>query len=189
MKHVMFEGQRSRSGRNTDRSRYVLPLVVLLAGLSGPAGAATVPVDGLPDGARVMTPAELYLLYRDKNWQWADGAGRMESQNRRFTARVDGEKGKAWAEGRWRITWSGQMCFDAKWHLAHGVFPNKTCFSHRIADGTIYQKREPDGVWYVFRHASGNKDDEARKLLSIETITPKTEALNLALPVAQSPVQ
>ncbi|KAB2684213.1 DUF995 domain-containing protein [Brucella tritici] len=189
MKHSMFEGQRSRYGWRTDRSRDVLTLFVLLAGLGTPAGAATATADGLPEGARVMTPAELYVLYRDKNWQWADGAGRMESQNRRFTARVDGDKGKAWAEGRWRITWSGQMCFDAKWHLDQGVFPNKTCFSHRIADGTIYQKREPDGVWYIFRHAGGNKDDEARKLVSIETITPKTEALNLALPVAQSPTQ
>jgi hypothetical protein len=166
MKHSMFEGQRSRYGWRMDRSRGVLTLFVLLAGLGTPAGAATATADGLPDGARVMTPAELYVLYRDKNWQWADGAGRMESQNRRFTARIDGDKGKAWAEGRWRITWSGQMCFDAKWHLDQGVFPNKT-----------------------FRHAGGNKDDEARKLVSIETITPKTEALNLALPVAQSPTQ
>ncbi|MBR7652573.1 DUF995 domain-containing protein [Brucella oryzae] len=189
MKHSTFEGQWSRYGWRTDRSRGVLTLFVLLAGLGTPAGAATATADSLPDGARVMTPAELYILYRDKNWQWADGAGRMESRNRRFTARVDGEKGKAWADGRWRITWSGQMCFDAKWHLAEGVFPNKTCFSHRIANGTIYQKREPDGVWYVFRHAEGNKDDEARKLISIKTITPKTEALNLALPVAQSPTQ
>nr|WP_273793268.1 DUF995 domain-containing protein [Brucella anthropi] len=189
MKHSMFEGQRSRYGRSTETSRGALTLVVVLAGIGASAGAASAANDGLPDGARVMTPAEIYVLYRDKNWQWADGAGRMESQNRRFTARVDGDKGKAWAEGRWRITWSGQMCFDAKWHLAQGVFPNKTCFSHRVVDGTIYQKREPDGDWYVFRHAGGNKDDEARKLVSIKTIKPKTEALNLALPVAQSPTQ
>ncbi|MEJ5022676.1 DUF995 domain-containing protein [Ochrobactrum vermis] len=185
MKHLMCDGQQSRP----DRGKRALAFFVVLAGLSAPASAASVTKDGLPDGARVMTPAELYLLYRDKNWQWADGTGRMESQNRRFTARVEGEKGKAWAEGRWRITWSGQMCFDAKWHLDQGIFPNKTCFSHRIADGTIYQKREPDGVWYVFRHAGGNKNDEARKLVSIEALTPKTEALNLALPVPQSPTQ
>ncbi|TNV12239.1 DUF995 domain-containing protein [Brucella pecoris] len=181
----MCDGQRSRP----DRGKRLLTLFVVLAGLSAPASAASVTKDSLPDGARVMTPAELYVLYRDKNWQWADGAGRMESLNRRFTARVAGEKGKAWAEGRWRVTWSGQMCFDAKWHMDQGIFPNKTCFSHRIADGTIYQKREPDGVWYVFRHASGNKNDEARKLVSIEALTPKTEALNLALPVSQSPTQ
>jgi hypothetical protein len=185
MKHSMFKGQWSLS----EQSRHVLPLFVMLAGLSAPAGTASAANNGLPDGARMMTPAELYMLYHDKNWQWADGSGQMESQNRRFTARVDGKQGKAWAEGRWRITRSSRMCFDAKWHLAQGVFPNKTCFSHRIANGTIYQKREPDGVWYVFRHAGGNKDDEARKLVSIEKITPKTEALNLALPVPQSPVQ
>jgi len=185
MKHSMFEGRQTLSLRG----RGVLPFFAVLAGLSAPASAAPSAKDVLPDGARAMTPAELYMLYHDKSWQWADGSGRMESQNRRFTARVDGEKGKVWAEGRWRITWSGQMCFDAKWHMDEGVFPNKTCFSHRIADGTIYQKREPDGVWYVFRHAGGNKDDEARKLVSNETITSDTEALNLALPVAQSPTQ
>ena len=189
MKHSKLEAMFERRRTPLLLSRRVLPLLAVLAGLSAPAGAAPSARDGLPDGARPMTPAELYMLYHDKSWQWADGAGRMESRNRRFTARVDGEKGKAWAEGRWRITWSGQMCFDAKWHLAQGIFPNKTCFSHPIADGTIYQKREPNGVWYVFRHAGGNKDDEARKLISIETITPATEALNLALPAAQSPTQ
>ena len=185
MKHSMFEDRRALLLRR----RRVLPFVFVLAGLSAPASTAPSEENALPDGARLMTPAEIYMLYHDKSWQWADGWGRMESQNRRFTARVDGTKGKAWAEGRWRITWSGQMCFDAKWHLDEGIFPNKTCFSHRIADGTIYQKREPGGVWYVFRHAGGNKDDEARKLISIETITPDREALNLTLPIAQSPTQ
>ncbi len=171
------------------RSNRVLPLIFLVGLLGGTVGAASVEPDGFPDGSRVMSPAEIYLLYRDKNWQWSDGVGRMDSLNRRFTAHVDGEKGQALAEGRWRITRSGQMCFDARWHIEHEVFPSKTCFTHRILDGTIYQKREPDGVWYVFRHADGAPTDEARKLVSITTPIPQTGGLNLAQPGAQSPTQ
>src|SRR5690606_11405707 len=111
MKHLKleakFEAMFERRRTPLLLSRRVLPLLAVLAGLSAPAGAAPSARDSLPDGTRRMTPAELYMLYHDKSWQWADGAGRMESRNRRFTARVDGEKGKAWAEGRWRITWSG----------------------------------------------------------------------------------
>ncbi|MBB5701203.1 hypothetical protein FHS76_001052 [Ochrobactrum daejeonense] len=185
MKHSIRDGGRAMSARY----RQAAALLALGATLAGPAVAASMPEGELPGGTRVMTPAEIYTLYRDKDWRWSDGAGRMESRDRRFTARVDGENGRAWAEGRWRITWSGRMCLDASWHLDQGVFPNKTCFSHRIGDGTIYQKREPDGVWYVFRHAGGRKSDEARKLVSIEKPTAKTDDPTLASPVTQSPTQ
>lgn len=47
---------------------------------------------------------------------------------------------------------------------------SKTCFSHRIDNGTIYQKREPGGEWYAFRNAEVHQDDEASKLVSTDLV-------------------
>jgi len=179
---------------SSHRSKSALASLALMAGLmglaAGTADAATMPGDTTPAGTRVMTPFEIYVLYRDKNWQWPDGTGQMETTDRRFTARVDGEKGKAWAEGRWMITKTGLMCLKADWHTEQGKFPVKTCFSHRIGDGTVYQKREPDGVWYVFRHADGRADDEARKLVSISLSTEQKHGeLKADAETPQSPKQ
>ncbi|GAA5540739.1 MULTISPECIES: DUF995 domain-containing protein [Brucella/Ochrobactrum group] len=190
MKLSMFDTGRYFSRR----SRLSLTTLALMAGLTGLAAgaaeAATMPGDNIPAGTRVMTPFEIYVLYRDKNWQWADGSGQMVSADRRFTARVDGEKGKAWAEGRWMITKTGRMCFKADWHTEKGKFPAKTCFSHRIGDGAVYQKREPNGVWYVFRHADGRVEDEARKLISISLASEKKNGeLTAAEAAQQSPKQ
>ncbi|URQ75901.1 MAG: DUF995 domain-containing protein [Candidatus Ochrobactrum gambitense] len=190
MKLSMFDTGRSFSRRGT----MALASLALMAGLTGlaagTADAATMPGDNTPAGTRVMTPFEIYTLYRDKNWQWADGSGQMQITDRRFTARVDGEKGKAWAEGRWMITKTGLMCLKADWHTDQGKFPVKTCFSHRIGDGVVYQKREPDGVWYVFRHADGRADDEARKLVSISLSTEqKNGELKAEATTPQSPKQ
>ena len=90
---------------------------------------------------------------------------------------VDGDKGKSWAEGRWLVTDAGRMCLKANWHSDQGVFPGRTCFSHRIGDGTIYQKREPDGQWYVFRHANSREDDEAKKLVSADLVSSRIDSL------------
>lgn len=169
--------------------RSFLSFVATLALMMGEAGAEPTTQSALPAGARLMTPVELYLLYRDKTWQWADGVGRMESQNRRFTARVDGKDGKVAAEGHWRITLSGKMCFDAIWRLEAGEFPKKTCFSHRVLDGTIYQKREPDGAWYVFKNHERTKTDEAAKLMPTETLVMQSNGLHLTQPLSHSPTQ
>lgn len=150
----------------------MLALAVTLAGPAATASIASAADSEPPPGARPMTAIELYTLYRDKSWRWDNGAGRMESANRRFTARVkdDKGKGKVRAEGRWMITDTGRLCLKANWHTATGTYPAKNCFAHRIDGATIYQKREPDGQWYVFRHANGRKDDEARKLVSIASV-------------------
>lgn len=158
-------------------------LIVLAAAvLAGPAMAAATPVaeTELPAGTTPLSAAELYTLYHDKSWQWADGAGRMDSVDRRFTGWVDGDKGKSWAEGRWLITDSGRMCLKANWHSDQGVVPAQTCFAHRAGDGTIYQKKEPDGGWYVFRHVEGRDDDEARKLVSADLVSGRLDELKPA---------
>ncbi|WP_287246281.1 DUF995 domain-containing protein [Mesorhizobium sp.] len=157
--------------------------------IAAPAFASSSQVSVLPEGARRMTAGEIYDLYRDKSWQWDSGAGRMVGANRHFSAWTDGETGQSWAEGRWIITETGWMCLNATWHSEQGVFPAKTCFSHRIDNGTIYQKREPGGEWYAFRNAEVHQDDEASKLVSTDLVSRQLDAIKAALGAAQQSEQ
>lgn len=142
--------------------------------------------DVIPPGTtRTMTAVEIYLLYRGKSWQWENGAGRMTEAGRRFSAWSDGEGGISWAEGRWAVTETGLMCMIATWHSDQGAFPAKTCFSHRVGKGTIYQKREPDGEWYVFRHSVPREDDEASNLVSEDLVSQQREAMKATLVATQ----
>lgn len=121
--------------------------------------------------ARAMTAYELYVLYRDKSWQWTDGAGRMDTDGRRFTAISGSGRAASWAEGQWVITDRGRMCLDADWHSSTGVFPDRTCFDHRLDGQTIYQRRLPGGDWYVFKHTPAESDDEFTKLVRKDLIS------------------
>jgi hypothetical protein len=122
--------------------------------------------DAVPsEAAKPMTGVELYMLYRDKSWAWADGAGRFDDAGRRFTASTGTGDKIAWAQGRWIVTDDGRLCLDAEWHTASGAYPNTSCFSHKRAGETIYQKKEPSGSWYIFRHAVPADTDEFKKLV------------------------
>ncbi|HWK65952.1 MAG TPA: DUF995 domain-containing protein [Rhizobiaceae bacterium] len=157
--------------------------------LAAPAIAASSQDPVLPDAARLMTAGEIYELYRGKSWRWEDGAGHMKETPRQFSAWTDGENGRSWAEGRWVVTETGRMCLDATWHSEKGAFPARTCFSHRLHKGTIYQRREPDGAWYVFRHARHREDDEASKLVSEDLVTQQRDSLKVAVEKAQPPAK
>ena len=54
----------------------------------------------------------------------------------------------------------------AKWTGKSGSAPATTCFSHRTKGGAIYQKREPSGDWYLFKHARTRSSDEYAKFRS-----------------------
>ncbi|YCI04783.1 DUF995 domain-containing protein [Ensifer sp. D2-11] len=111
-----------------------------------------------------LTHAELYQLYGQKSWIWKEGAGYFSVQARRFTA-WSKENGKpSYGVGRWFITGPGKLCFRAEWHARGGSAPATTCFSHAKRGGVIYQRREPDGAWYVFKNARVRPDDEFTKL-------------------------
>ncbi|MBN8954891.1 MULTISPECIES: DUF995 domain-containing protein [unclassified Rhizobium] len=152
-------------------------------GSNATAAATTIKV---PDGARPMTANELYMLYHDKSWRWPDGAGRMQNADRRFSAWVDGTGGQSWAEGRWAVTDTGLLCLNATWHAANGQFPAKTCFIHRILDGTIYQKRETGGAWFVFRHPITQKADEATNLITDDLVSQRLEVLKTSLAIRKT---
>jgi hypothetical protein len=162
--------------------RAMTALVWALTWVSTPATASRA---SEPPGTRPMTAFEVYSLYKNKSWQWGNGAGHMTDAGRLFSAWVDSENGESWAEGRWVIAETGLLCLNATWHSRQGAFPAKTCFSHRVAEGTIYQKREPDGEWYVFRHTETREDDEARKLISADLVSQKRDSIKTALGAAQ----
>ena len=131
--------------------------------------------------ARAMTPFEIYVLYRDRSWQWPDGAGRMETDGRRFTAIAGSGEEASWAEGRWVVTNRGRMCLDADWHASGGPFPDRTCFDHRLDGGTIYQRRAPVGDWYVFKHSPAEAGDEFTRLVREDLVSAGLEEVRSAL--------
>jgi hypothetical protein len=133
-----------------------------------------------PAQARAMTGLELYLVYRDKSWRWPDGAGRMETDGRHFTAIAGSGSGASWAEGRWIVTDRGRLCLDAQWHTPVGNFPDRTCFEHRLDGNTIYQRRAPAGTWNIFKHSPAEADDEFTKLVREDLVSAGLEEVRSA---------
>jgi hypothetical protein len=122
-----------------------------------------------------MTAAELNTLYGDRTWQWPTGAGRMETKDRRFTAIVGSGAQSSWAIGRWTVTNAGRFCFAADWYSRSGVRPQRTCFIHMIDNGTIYQRKSPNGAWYIFKHAPPQAGDEFKKLVREDLVTAELQ--------------
>jgi beta-mannanase len=127
----------------------------------------------VPKKARAMTGVELYEIFHGKTWKWTNGAGRMEGKGRRFRAWTQSGAEASWAEGRWIVRDDGQLCLKADWHTQSATSRNTTCFSHRTLGGTIYQRREPAGEWYVFKHSKTAKTDEFNKLVSEDLVKAK----------------
>ncbi|MGB3387608.1 MAG: DUF995 domain-containing protein [Pseudaminobacter sp.] len=180
---------RSERARIVSAPRILPAVAWALSCVAAPAIAASVPDPVLPENARNLTAGEIYELYRDRSWQWEHGAGRMKASGRQFSAWVDGEAGKSWADGRWIITDTGRLCLDATWHTGQGAFPAKTCFSHRAGEGRIYQKREPDGAWYVFLNSVHRQDNKAGDLVSEDLVSRQRDDIKAALGALQSPQQ
>lgn len=170
------------------RSCILIPIVLIAAGCAAPPPVKQSDNSASYPTARIMTTSEIHELYRDRSWQWENGVGYMGAAQQ-FSAWSGNEAEKTWAEGRWIITNSGRMCLDATWHTADDTYPDKTCFSHRIYNGTVYQKREPDGEWYIFRHSPPRADDEAGKLIPGDQVSEELVNLKTALAADQSPAQ
>lgn len=177
MKSDYKEGSICKYSAGFHRLGVVLTTLAVMAVPMIPAGAAE-PVK-LPAQARAMTAAELYVLYRDKTWQWPDGAGRMQDKNRTFIGWSGSGDNTRWAEGRWVLSDTGLMCLKADWYGVQAKQANKTCFRHRIYEDTIYQKKEPSGSWYVFKHARAADSDEFKKLVAEDTVSAQLAKLQL----------
>ncbi|RUW94966.1 MAG: DUF995 domain-containing protein [Mesorhizobium sp.] len=136
---------------------------VALAGATHAAAAK----DGAPakaDSATVPTPYELQLLYADRTWVWKNGAAYFARGNRRLEAWTSGQDSASVAEGRWLVTKDGKMCMDVAWRSkSYKGKQQRTCYSHQIKDGTIEQRKDPDGEWYSFKRTPEDPSDEHRK--------------------------
>jgi len=154
--------------------------ILSVLAFAGIARAADGEVSAPPRDARTMSAVELYMLYQDRSWQWSDGAGRMQSDGRRFTAWSGSGDKFAWAQGRWTVNDDGLMCMVAQWHSASGSGPDRTCFSHKRLGDTIYQRKGPSGSWYVFKHASHVAGDEFNKLVREDLVSGQLEKLGPA---------
>ena len=134
------------------------------------AMAATFPQTSLAkekfrDKTRLMTTNELWQMYHNRTWFWSDGAGYFANTGRKFSAYVKSDWDAGIAEGRWFVTAKGNACFRAKWVGVGWQESSQTCFRHRTNGGVIFQRRLPDGKWYVFKHSPVRKGDEFTKLL------------------------
>lgn len=146
---------------------------LMILGLAAKAGA----IERLPKNTMPLTADEVRQLYTDKTWQWSAGAGRFIAKDRRFIAYSE-EGGKPTiAEGRWLVTDRGQLCMDAVWSTQKDKAKARTCFRLVRDRGTIYQRREPKGDWFVLRSFKPRPEDEARKLVAQDTVSPNIERL------------
>lgn len=155
-------------------------MLVVAAGVAAatlPPLAAAQPGGVLPRHTVPMTALELKQLYGDMTWQWHDGGGRFINKDRRFIAWSEKDGVPTVAEGHWRISNEGRLCLVAVWATKQDQAPNKTCFEHVRDRGTIYQRREPEGSWYVFKTYKLQPTDEYLKLVKEDTITPNVAKL------------
>ncbi|HEV7309040.1 DUF995 domain-containing protein [Ensifer sp.] len=151
----------------------VLPLLLPLAAAAFYLGAqpvkAKIEIKPTP-----LSAYEVYSLYRNKTWNWPTGGARFTAHDRKLVAYVNKGKGdRSYAEGNWYVSDLGMMCMQARWTSSQGSGPARTCFGHSRIGDTIYQRRVPDGKWYVFKHPKMKKYDEYKKFVSNDAITAK----------------
>ncbi|OJU71755.1 MAG: hypothetical protein BGO05_25315 [Rhizobiales bacterium 63-7] len=146
---------------------------LMILGLAAKAEA----IERLPKNTVPLTADEVRRLYADKTWQWSAGAGRFIAKDRRFIAYSE-EGGKPTiAEGRWEVTDHGRLCMNAVWSTPQDKARNRTCFRLVRDRGTVYQRREPKGNWFVLRSFKPRPEDEAHKLVAQDTVSPNIERL------------
>lgn len=129
------------------------------------AGFAVAAPEAPNPNAKPLSAAELLQLFGDKTWKWETGGGFFDVDRRVFRARTVDATGESTARGKWRITDTGKLCFRATWTTAESKTSDDTCFQHVLIDGDIYQRKLPDGEWYVFKHAKADAADEFNKLV------------------------
>ncbi|WP_171892224.1 DUF995 domain-containing protein [Mesorhizobium erdmanii] len=137
------------------------------AGASSVSSVAAGPSDesaSAAERARVLTTNELHSLYGNRSWMWKDGAAYFKVSKREFTSSVNSGLKASYADGVWFLTDQGRLCFRATWTAVGGSSISLKCFEHRTDGKNIYQRKVPDGTWYVFSHRPIARDDEITKL-------------------------
>jgi len=125
----------------------------------GTSEIARAAMAGEPLGVR-----EMHRIYGNRTWIWDDGAGFLDARTRTFVAWTGSGANASYADGNWFMTETGNLCFRANWAAIDGDGMAATCFEHRTDGSRIFQRRQPDGEWYVFANSPIQPDDEIRKL-------------------------
>ncbi|MEO5759601.1 MAG: DUF995 domain-containing protein [Mesorhizobium sp.] len=100
--------------------------------------------------AAPLSAFEILLLYADRTWLWKDGAAYFAKDGRQLRAWTGGE-GASIGEGNWVVRDDGKLCMDAYWTARTGSAKARTCYSLHKSLDTTYQRKDPDGLWYVFK--------------------------------------
>ena len=149
-----------------------LPIAAILATLAlagcqdrGPGavkGNSTIAREAL--AAEPLSIRDLQRIYGNRTWTWDEGAGFLNARDRTFTAWTGSGPNASYADGNWFMTPTGNLCFRANWASVTGEGVAATCFEHRTDGARIFQRRQPDGEWYVFADSPIQPDNEINKL-------------------------
>lgn len=112
-----------------------------------------------PTRERALTKQEVTDLYTGKSWHWSDGVGYFAPKGQ-FSAFAGSGKDRTTVKGDWEALGGGRLCFAGVWKGRSGRNFARTCFLHKIKDGLIYQRRMPNGEWYVFKHNPEQEGDQ-----------------------------
>lgn len=120
-------------------------------------------------------------LFSGKTWLWQGGGGYLDPDGR-FIAVVgtDAASG-AYAEGKWEVNEKGQLCHSEEWRSRSGSSNASTCYTHHAWGNGIYQRKDPDGTWYVFRHARSRNTDPANNLVQGNRIADQVRQVQTAV--------
>lgn len=151
--------------------------IAALAGVVGFAVLSANAADLYETRSRPLGAAELTNIYSGHTWHWEAGAGYFGpgGQFRGWSSNDAGTLG--YGIGGWSAVDDGRLCIEATWHYGGETTEISECFGHRQADGSIYQRVEPSGEWYVFRSQPPRPDDEARRITPGDEVALKVEEI------------
>ena len=132
---------------------------------------------------RPLTVEDIHDLYGNRTWLWDDGAGYFDGGGRRrFTAFSGSGATGSYADGRWYARDPGRACFTARWFASDGNGVATTCFEHKSDGQTIWQRRLPNGQWYVFGHVPPRPAMKCSSLNRAIASRPVTSGTNARFP-------
>jgi len=146
--------------------------ICLLAAMAGVIPAAAAEVVPPPDAAPLLA-VELLSIYGNHTWLWGTtGGAYFKIDGRQFLGYSVKNDVTTTAKGKWHISDTGKLCFEADWVNPSGSYPGSSCFEHVAgSDGQIFVRSLPDGTWSVFKHVPPDPTDQFSKLVRDDLVS------------------
>jgi Protein of unknown function (DUF995) len=110
-------------------------------------------------------------------WQWPSGAGYFMPGGS-FQGWATDQAGRpGYSIGSWTVDDAGVLCIEGPWTYGNETATSARCFAHRRENGTIYQRAEPAGAWYVFRGTEPGAAGEYDRFVAGNIVAPKLEEI------------